>query len=74
MSSKPFVPSAYPKTGYNRTLDKFPPYVADPLELKVAEERERRQRAKEMAPPKAFVPPNIPKTQATKSILRMNLK
>lgn len=73
VSSKPFVPSAYPKKGYNRTLDKFPVYIADPLELKLADERERKKKDKEAAPPKPFVPANIPKQQATVSILRRNL-
>lgn len=73
VSSKPFVPSAIPKTGYNRTLEKFPPYVPDPLDVKLAAEREKKRKDKEAQPPKAFVPSNTPKTQATKSIVRMNL-
>jgi hypothetical protein len=27
----PFKPSHPPKTGYNKTLDKFPPYTEDPM-------------------------------------------
>lgn len=31
----PFKPSNPPKRGYNKTLDKFPPYVPDPMKVTV---------------------------------------
>jgi hypothetical protein len=30
---EPFYPSHPPKKGYNRTLDKFPPYKEDPMKV-----------------------------------------
>ena len=30
---EPFYPSHPPKRGYNKTLDKFPPYKEDPLKV-----------------------------------------
>lgn len=41
----PFKPSHPPKKGYNKTLDKFPPYKEDPMRVvtrnKSAEQEER---------------------------------
>ena len=31
----PFKPSNPPKRGYNKTLDKFPPYIPDPMKVTV---------------------------------------
>ena len=31
----PFKPSSSPKKGYNKTIDKFPPYKEDPLRFAV---------------------------------------
>ena len=30
---EPFYPSHPPKRGYNKTIDKFPPYVPDPMRV-----------------------------------------
>ena len=33
LHDKPFKPSNPPKVGYNKTIDKFPPYKEDPLKF-----------------------------------------
>ena len=72
---KPFRPSHPMKKGYNGTLDKFPKYMEDPLDLKLAKEKaERMAEIKKLAGGAPFVPPSTTKTAATASVLRMNLK
>mmetsp|Transcript_5963 Transcript_5963/g.15189 ORF Transcript_5963/g.15189 Transcript_5963/m.15189 type:complete len:321 (-) Transcript_5963:304-1266(-) len=72
---KPFRPSHPPKLGPNGTLNKFPKYMEDPLDLKLAKDKEARRaemdRLGKVAP---FVPPSTTKKGATASVLRMNLK
>lgn len=71
---KPFKPSNPPKQGYNSTLNKFPQYTEDPMEVKLKAEREARQAEQaRMAAQPRFVPPAIPRTGATPSVLRKNL-
>mmetsp|Transcript_30172 Transcript_30172/g.41764 ORF Transcript_30172/g.41764 Transcript_30172/m.41764 type:complete len:323 (-) Transcript_30172:120-1088(-) len=71
---KPFRPSNPPKLGYNRTINKFPPYQEDPLEVKLKIEREERlAEATRMANVPRFVPPNTLKGGATPSVLRKNI-
>mmetsp|Transcript_32253 Transcript_32253/g.39039 ORF Transcript_32253/g.39039 Transcript_32253/m.39039 type:complete len:312 (-) Transcript_32253:358-1293(-) len=71
---KPFKPSNPPKLGYNSTINKFPHYTEDPLEVKMKAEREARmaEQARMNAQPR-FIPPNISRTGATTSVLRKNL-
>lgn len=72
---KPFRPSHPPKAGYNSTLNKFPHYMEDPLDLKLAREKEaRKAEADRMSQQPKFVPPSTLKGGATSSVLRMNLK
>lgn len=72
---KPFRPSHPMKKGYNGTLDKFPKYMEDPLDLKLAKEKaERMAEIKKLAGGAPFVPPSTTKAGATASVLRMNLK
>ena len=40
-----FKPSNPPKKGYNRTLDKFPPYVPDPMRV-IERKKDEDDRAK----------------------------
>mmetsp|Transcript_7679 Transcript_7679/g.25440 ORF Transcript_7679/g.25440 Transcript_7679/m.25440 type:complete len:312 (+) Transcript_7679:52-987(+) len=71
---RPFRPSHPPKEGYNSTLNKFPAYQEDPLDLKIKKEKAARKAEIERmnAQPK-FVPPSTMKSGATVSVLRKNL-
>jgi hypothetical protein len=40
---KPFRPTGPAKKGYNRTINKFPDYQEDPLEVRLKEEREEKK-------------------------------
>lgn len=72
---KPFRPSHPPKEGYNCTLNKFPVYLEDPMDLKVAREKEARKAEMDrMAQQPKFVPPSTLKSGATTSVIRQNLK
>lgn len=42
----PFKPSNPPKRGYNKTLDKFPPYVEDPLKFAARKKEEDEGKGK----------------------------
>jgi len=59
----PFKPSNPPKKGYNKTLDKFPPYVVDPLRVvtrkKTPEEAEERGRWKPTHNKKTIPTPSV---------------
>lgn len=72
---KPFRPTHPMKKGYNGTLDKFPKYMEDPLDLKLAREKaERLAEIEKLDKVPPFVPPSTGKSGATASVLRMNLK
>ena len=42
----PFKPSNPPKKGYNKTLDKFPPYKEDPLRVVLRKKEAEEDKAK----------------------------
>lgn len=70
----PFVPSAVPKKGHNCTLSKRAPYEADPDQIKLDARRlARKMEIDAMTSSNAWRPANIPKTAATRSVMRMNL-
>jgi len=70
----PFRPSHPPKLGHNATLNRFPEYREDPIELKIARKKEAIAAEKELMKDKsAFVPPGGIKAGATASVLRKNL-
>tara|TARA_B100001142_G_scaffold15195_1_gene14350 strand:+ start:128 stop:1090 length:963 start_codon:yes stop_codon:yes gene_type:complete len=70
---KQWRPSHPPKRGYNATLQRFPKHMADPAELKIAAAREKMEADAELIE-KPFVPPFTGcKSQATKSVVKMNL-
>lgn len=72
---KPFRPTHPMKKGYNGTLEKFPKYMEDPLDLKLAKEKaERMAEIEKLGKVPPFVPSSTGKTGATASVLRMNLK
>lgn len=71
---KPFRPSNPPKEGYNCTMNKFPHYIEDPLDLKLKKEREaRRAEMTRMDAQPKFIPSSTLKSGATASILRKNI-
>jgi len=70
----PFRPSHPPKQGHNSTLNRFPEYREDPLELKIKKEKEAFAKEQEiMAGKPNFMPPSVLKSGATVSVLRKNL-
>mmetsp|Transcript_9502 Transcript_9502/g.19676 ORF Transcript_9502/g.19676 Transcript_9502/m.19676 type:complete len:314 (-) Transcript_9502:90-1031(-) len=71
---KPFRPTGPAKQGYNRTINKFPVYQEDPLEVKLKEERETKAAAREkMASAAGWFPPKTLKGGATPSVLKKNI-
>jgi len=71
---KPFRPSHPPKLGYNSTLNKFPHYQEDPLDLKIQKEKAaRKEEIDRMNAQPKFVPPYTGHSGATASILEKNL-
>jgi len=72
---KPFRPTGPAKKGYNRTINKFPTYQEDPLEVRLKEEREEKKASREkMASQAGWVPPRILKGSATPSVLNKNIQ
>lgn len=73
-SGAPFKPSAYPKWGPNATFEKFPEYLHDPevpkIEARVAAVKAEREA---VASRGFWRPGGGRKTDATRSIVRMNL-
>lgn len=74
--SVPFRPVAFPKEGRQATFTKFPVYVHDPEEPKIAARAAQRKQEREhlaVHAGGAWRPGGGVKSDATKSIVRMNL-
>lgn len=61
----PFKPSSPGKKGYDCTLNKFPEYQEDPLEI---QERKRREEAKQAKPQTVWKPISGPKSTPCRSV------
>lgn len=72
-SEAAFMPARAPKKGYNCTFNAFPAHAADPEHLKSEARRQARQLDKQAMPANAWNPPSVPKTRATRSVIRMNV-
>lgn len=71
---KPFIPSNPPKLGYNCTVNRFPKYLEDPLDIKVQREKSiRKAEIERMNNQPRMIPPSVLKGSAVPSVLRMNL-
>ena len=58
---EPFYPSHPPKRGYNKTLDKFPPYKEDPLKVVTRKKEPEGGDERKWKPPR-LQKPTIPST------------
>lgn len=68
-----FMPPRAPKKGYNCTFNKFPAHAADPEHLKSEARRQAKLLDNQTMPANAWSPPQVPKTAATRSVVRMNV-
>ena len=68
-----FVPPRAPKKGYNCTFSKYPAYAADPEHLKSAAQQQARKLSQQKMSSTSWSPAQIPKSGATRSVVRMNI-
>ena len=70
----PFRPSHPAKSGGHATLNKFPKYLEDPLDMKLKSQQEvKLQEIKRLQSKPRFFPTSSAKSDATPSILKMNI-
>jgi len=72
--ANPFKPPSTTKVGKNATLNKFPLYLADPEGAKLERSRAAREAEMKQRLDNAWRPSAQTKTDATRSIMRMNLR